>query len=298
MRRIIFGLIFLLLINSVFAAEMDLDALNKELVGKTIPQPLDQLFGDEQVNIHFNLENGEKLTLGLTTKDGKFKTLTVGELKEASLNVYSSESTVKRIESAKDPSKALKEAFQKKEITYKAVGFFNKIKFSVLSMIIQISGGFSEEEQQEVAQTEKTQDKEETTETDDDKETTETEDTETEDDDAEDTEDTDAELETEDDEEETAEELTGPKTHIVKLIDSGFEMASVTIKVGDTVEWHNVHTKNPKKAMVVGAQKCSKVKSGFYMPGEFFGWTFDKAETCVIVDAIFATQTMKVIIEE
>ena len=71
MKKIIFGLIFLLLINSVFATEMDLDALNKELVGKTIPAPLDKLFGDEQVNIHFNLENGEKLTLGLTPKDGK-----------------------------------------------------------------------------------------------------------------------------------------------------------------------------------------------------------------------------------
>ena len=230
MKKIIFGLIFLLLINSVFATEMDLDALNKELVGKTIPAPLDKLFGDEQVNIHFNLENGEKLTLGLTTKDGKFKTLTVGELKEASLNVYSSESTVKRIESAKDPSKALKEAFQKKEITYKAVGFFNKIKFSVLSMIIKVSGGFSEEEQQEVAQTEKTQEKEET-ETDDDQETEETETDEDE------TENTKAELEAdEEDDEEVVEEPTGPKTHIVKLINGGFEMDSITIKVGDTVE--------------------------------------------------------------
>ena len=291
MKKIIFGLIFLLLINSVFATEMDLDALNKELVGKTIPAPLDKLFGDEQVNIHFNLENGEKLTLGLTTKDGKFKTLTVGELKEASLNVYSSESTVKRIESAKDPSKALKEAFQKKEITYKAVGFFNKIKFSVLSMIIKVSGGFSEEEQQEVAQTEKTQEKEET-ETDDDQETEETETDEDE------TENTKAELEAdEEDDEEVVEEPTGPKTHIVKLINGGFEMDSITIKVGDTVEWHNEHTTGAKKAMVVGAQKCAKIKSGFYMPGELYSWTFDEAETCVIVDAIYATQTMKIIIE-
>ncbi len=309
MKKIIFGIMFLILVNSVFAAEMDLDTLNKELAGKTIPKPVDKLFGDERINIHFGLENGEKAILGLITENGKFKSLTVGKLKKVSLNVYTSEKVVKEIESAEDSAKALKEAFDKKEIRYKAVGIFNKIKFSVLSMIIKIGGGFSEEvaieetEKEDVAE-----EKEEIKEEADEEETTEnketTEDTES----SEEKEETNDEDVTDTEEEETegnaltgavTAEPTGPVTHIVELIDGGFDRDSITIKVGDTVEWHNMRAGfRMEKAMLVGAQLCNKLKSTIYMPGDLYSWTFDEARTCVIVDAIFSTQTMKVIVEE
>jgi hypothetical protein len=296
MKKIIFGIIFLTLMSSVFAAEMDLAALNKELAGNTIPKPLDKLFGDEKVNIHFELENGEELNVGLLTDNGKFKSLTAGELANPSLNVYTSEKVVKEIESAEDPGKALKNAFENKEITYKAVGLMNKIKFMFLSLVIQMAGGFNEEEAvEETKETVEEKVADPVTE-EDAKETTNDNPTET--DATESAEETDDAKEVEEPVEEvveTVEEPAGPETHLVKLIDGGFDVnTTLVINVGDTVEWKNVRTGTFKKALVLGSAQCVKIKSSIYQAGESYSWTFDKAETCTIVDGIYTTETMKV----
>ena len=81
------------------------------------------------------------------------------------------------------------------------------------------------------------------------------------------------------------------------MINTGFEVDSINIKVGDTVTWDNVRDGQYNLAMIIGAQQCTKIKSKIYKTGESFSYTFDKAETCIIVDGIMTTQTMKVIVE-
>jgi len=101
----------------------------------------------------------------------------------------------------------------------------------------------------------------------------------------------------------------GPKTHIIKLIDGGFDMTSMkdlstedfgiyelNIKEGDTIEWKNVRQGNYKIGLLVGNRKCSNIKSGFFNSGESFSWTFNESETCWVSDGIFTTQAIKVII--
>jgi len=82
------------------------------------------------------------------------------------------------------------------------------------------------------------------------------------------------------------------------LIDGGFDISELTINVGDTVEWINVRDGRMDKALIVGVQRCSRVKSSIYHSGESFSYTFAEPGTCVIVDGIFTTQLMKVIVEE
>jgi plastocyanin len=101
----------------------------------------------------------------------------------------------------------------------------------------------------------------------------------------------------------------GPKTYLVKLVDGGFDMTSMkdlstedfdiselNINVGDTIEWKNVRQGNYKIALLVGNQKCSNIKSGFFNSGESFSWTFNETGTCWISDGIFTTQAIKIII--
>ena len=100
----------------------------------------------------------------------------------------------------------------------------------------------------------------------------------------------------------TPEPVPKPKTgenHYVNLIDGGFEKGKevITIKAGDTVIWQNVREKIQfNKGMIIGTQKCSSIKSPIFPPGDSFKWTFSEPMTCVIVDGIYTTQTMKVII--
>ncbi len=87
------------------------------------------------------------------------------------------------------------------------------------------------------------------------------------------------------------------KKYTINVTTDGFDPATLTIKVGDTVEWKNIRTGNLDQVMIIGAQQCTKIKSGVLETDEMFSWTFDKAETCTIVDGITTTQTGKVTVE-
>lgn len=87
------------------------------------------------------------------------------------------------------------------------------------------------------------------------------------------------------------------ETHIVDLIDGGFEVPEITIKAGDTIVWQNVREKNPVKALIVAGAPCAQIKSGLFLPGSSFKWKFEKHLTCRIIDGIFTTEAMKVKVE-
>lgn len=87
-------------------------------------------------------------------------------------------------------------------------------------------------------------------------------------------------------------------THTTNMIDGGFEEASITIKAGDTVIWQNIRENSQlNKAMVIGTRECQKVKSKFFLPGSYYSYKFEKPMACMIVDGIFTTQSMTVIVK-
>lgn len=90
-----------------------------------------------------------------------------------------------------------------------------------------------------------------------------------------------------------------PESTYITLTDVGFGIPEVTIKVGETVAWKNEREGRQTKAMVLGTQWCSGiVRSKLFGPGEVYRATFDKAGTCTVVDGMYTTELMKVIIEE
>ena len=88
----------------------------------------------------------------------------------------------------------------------------------------------------------------------------------------------------------------GLRTHVVKLIDGGFERKTVQINVGETVMWSNVRKAQYNIALLVGNRECRDIKSGFFNTGESYNWTFNETGTCFVSDGIFTTQAMKVIV--
>ncbi len=91
----------------------------------------------------------------------------------------------------------------------------------------------------------------------------------------------------------------GPQSTYITLTDVGFGVPEVRIKVGETVAWKNEREGRQTKAMVLGTQWCSTiVKSSLFGPGEVYRATFNKAGACTVVDGMYTTEMMKVIVEE
>lgn len=291
MKRVIPFILFLLLFSSLAFAESmgtEMQALNEDLEGQVIPSPLDKLFSDERINVHFAMEDNSDVVMGLITSNGKFSSLSSGELEDPSLNVYVAEDVMAEIENSDNPGEVLQTALKDGRIRYEAIGFFNKIKFAAIRGMITIGGWFSGEEDnvEETIVEEATEETEQPTDVQEEKE---------EEPKVEELEIPEVDQEVEDGEAEIIdEEIEETKTHVVKMDNDGFDqIGTLTIKVGETVEWKNVRTGSLKKAMIIGTQGCSQVKSTFFEPGESFSWTFEEAVTCLIVDGVYTTETMK-----
>ena len=270
MKKIGLLLILFLLTASFAVAHFSrvVDQLAGELEGQEIPSPLGMLFGDEKINVHLSLTNGEEMVVGVITEDDKVKSIDFSALEEVSLNVYASEEAITKIQNSDDQLSALKEAMDDDEISYKAVGFGNKIKFAFASVFSKIAGLFTGEEVDNVDG----------------------------EDEIEENGSVEADTVFEEIEEvDEVEEPTGAITHPVPLINTGFDVnGTLEIKVGDSVEWHNIRTGTAKKAMMIGGSGCNKIKSGVFNPGESFSWTFEEAGSCTIIGGIYTTATMKI----
>ncbi|MBI2079374.1 elongation factor EF-2 [Candidatus Micrarchaeota archaeon] len=140
MKPAIFGLILIVLLASLVSAAgtsgnlSEIKQLAKELNGKEIPPPLGTLFGDEKINLHFTMKKGEVLTLGLTTEDKKFKSLALGELVDASLNIYTTEAVVQKITTSKNSAQALKEGLLDKNVDILFHNYDNELKLDATAM--------------------------------------------------------------------------------------------------------------------------------------------------------------------
>ena len=313
----------------------EMELAKSEIIGQELPGPLATMFGNEKVNIHVNLESGDKLVVAVVTENNKLTSFDFNTLSDPTLNVYLDDVTLAKIQSAKDPLKELKNALDQEKITYKAVGFWKKIKFAFLSMFVNMLGGFSDNADVDGVVVEEivVEDSEDNLEeTKDDLDDIDDESLEIDLDDDEELEDLELDLDDEDfldeifeTEEESVEEDTEPVTdeeidleetndleedsedeelvsdeqkedHIIKMTDEGFSKDELSIKVGEKITWENVRNGKFKQAMIIGTQKCGSVKSKFFNPDESFSWTFEEPVNCLIVDGIMTTKSMKLIV--
>ncbi|MFH1276698.1 MAG: hypothetical protein ABIH82_06320 [Candidatus Woesearchaeota archaeon] len=326
MKSYIFLILIIIFSTAVFAETPLEDAvygLSGEISGQQLPKPVAKALGDQRINMHVTLENSEELIIGIVIEAGTIKNLVLAEAKDPSFEVYTTESVLKEIMESNNKANAFSNALTERKITYKALGFMNKVRFMFVSTFVKIAGKFTNDESTESdsaevevirkegleeQNTDSESDSDNNDVTGDDGENSfdetdsETSDNNNEETETNDTDDTD-ETETDDN------QLTGntvavveskSKTHIVDLIDGGFDVdpttKSISIAVGDTVEWKNIRDGSFKKAMIIGTRNCNKIKSKIYDVGESYSWKFDQAGTCLIADGIYTRQAMSVIV--
>ncbi len=296
-KIIVLCLMILLLATSVLSLnlEEELTKARPEIEGQKLAGTLGTLFGDEKVNIYIKMVDDSSSNVGLEIKDKVITKLVVGKLDKPTINVFMTEDVLINIANSQDPLPVVRKALKDKELIYRGVGFFKRMKFGMSGFLVKMllpdeevkegpavkSVPLNEKKEIKEVKEEKKEVKEEVKEEKEKKK---------------------------EDKETLSDGLTGAVTkviddpddvtlHEVQLVKTGFSRSSITVNVGDTVEWTNTRTSNPSKGMLIGTQKCRKIKSGSLSPGDSYGYTFTEPQRCVVVDAFMTTQAMTVVVE-
>ena len=259
-----------------------------ELVGQQLSGPMAKVFGDTKINLHITLEEEGEVIVSITTKNNQVESISIATGDDRDLDVYVSEQIINKISSSNDPLPLLLSALQNKEITYKAKGFINKIKFGFIKIFLKMNGGFAEETTTENVIVEPVESepivKPEVEPTNEPIKKL-------------------PQLGTNKSEEQDTEEpdkitanIVAPPINVIEMVATGFSQSQIIINKGETVTWKNVRSGKVKMAMIVGTQSCSKARSGIFNTGEEYSYTFDKSGSCQVVDGIITTQLMKVIV--
>jgi len=101
-----------------------------------LPDALNSLFANERISLYFE---GDYI-LGVAMEDGIISEIVEGEISDPSLNVYVSDNVFKAMNAQ---TFTLEAAIANGDIKYSGVGFGNKIKFGILSMLYNIATWFT-----------------------------------------------------------------------------------------------------------------------------------------------------------
>lgn len=299
-RKVLLGLFIVMLCSfSVLAADFtsvlnQLDALK----GQELTGGIGTLFGDQKVNVYLKTASGEAVVFAIQTKSKKVETVVSEELKDPTLKVYADEATVLRIYTSPQPLEELKVALGQGKITYEPIGFLNKIKFRVVKLFISFPTEGLKVESSETLVESKADAVEKSS---DNTIVEKNPQPMVEKDISGDTKDVPAVTEEKVKDKtpvETKESSSAAQTaHVVSMTSGGFNPEEITVKSGEKVTWVNNRDGKISKAMVIGTQKCAKVKSGFFNVSQSYSYTFTEKGKCVIVDGILTTEMMNVYVE-
>ncbi len=273
-------LAFLMLLPVVFAEtkQVDLESeimnVQSQVIGMNLPGPIAGLFGNEKINVHLTTSTKDELVIGIITEDKKVKAMNLNAVADSTLEVFTDEKTVAKILVSKNPLAQLQKALGEKKITYKAVGFFHKMKFGIVDMFVNVLKDAKPEDAEEidveVVHGVPAKPKEEA-----------------------------KPVEVEEKKEDG---LTGgvvavvPEVvvHTVSMVNGGFDPELLEINAGEKVVWKNERSGSVKNAMIIGAQKCSKVRSSTLQRDQSYEWTFTQSGKCIVVDGFMTTKTMMI----
>lgn len=263
--------------------EAEIMAIQKEAVGQKLTGPVGKLFGDEQINVHLVTANGEEMLVGIITEEKEITALGLNQVADPSLDVYTDEKTAAKILVSANPLAQLQKALGEKKITYKASGFFHKIKIGVLDMFIDVvkgvDAGATEDLEVEIIQNTPAVEKKETP--------------------------------TLEEKPKVAQpsstnDLTGGavtdipsrgEVWTVQLVNYGFDPEVITVKTGDTIQFRNMRSGSLKYSQLIGTQSCRNIKSAKLQPEDTFEWSSDKPLKCFFTDAYMTTKAIKVVVE-
>ena len=146
MKKALLIFLIITLVSSCVSANIvdDLEIIQKEH-NKNIDSVsgfLKKLFGYERINLHIKEHSENTKVIGIVTNNALITEIRDGEIEKPSLNVYTDQDAIARILHSKDPMAQLSKELSKKNVTYKAVGIGNKLKYGVAKFALKIKRWF------------------------------------------------------------------------------------------------------------------------------------------------------------
>jgi len=103
-----------------------------------VPKFIKTTFGDSRANIHID-SYGQDLIIGAITENAHMTDIVIGAIQDPTVNIYTDLSTVMDMATGKLD---ILDAFDQNQITYKAVGFTNTIKYGFARVGIKVMNWF------------------------------------------------------------------------------------------------------------------------------------------------------------
>ena len=132
------------LMNSYFNENGSLNAKGQLQVtyansyASQIPEVIASIFGNETINIELTFDDKSKEIIGIKTKNAKIIEAKKTSYSNATMNVFVSEKSIKKILSNENRIKGFIDAYTKGEINYKAKGIIPEVKKGIVDTIISI----------------------------------------------------------------------------------------------------------------------------------------------------------------
>lgn len=137
MRRWIPVLVIAALLPSLAAGQSvqelysDAQGFLGEAEGREVPEPLDQIFVNERINVH--VEDTD-IVVGAVIEDGEVTEVMDGALEDPTVNVYVTKEGIQGVASGE---MSYRELIRQGHIRIVGVGPFNAVKFTVLSWLLK-----------------------------------------------------------------------------------------------------------------------------------------------------------------
>jgi hypothetical protein len=128
--------IFLVCAGMASAAD-DLSKLQESIdiynsIMEKAPSMIRAQLGDERINAAIVLNNGSTISWGFETKEQKIVRSERGGIENSTIDVYTTEDVIDRVENANDPLAVYRDAEKSGEVSVKGNTMGSKIKLSVI----------------------------------------------------------------------------------------------------------------------------------------------------------------------
>jgi hypothetical protein len=104
-----------------------------------LPGLIASVIADERINVYIETEDGEAV-YGVVLDGTNVSGLQTEAVADPTLRIYTSMDTIGSIAESENPKDRAVAAFKSDEIRYEAVGFFRRLTFGVVSILITLFG--------------------------------------------------------------------------------------------------------------------------------------------------------------
>ncbi|MFH1751726.1 MAG: hypothetical protein ABH821_02210 [archaeon] len=114
------------------------ELINEKLAEVEIPPLVEDLFGNETINVNIDLNSGETVSVGIKMEDMQFTQAQADGFDDATMTLNVSEDFIRKIASSKNIAEDLISALKNNELMYAGIGFWSWLKFALIKVLMWV----------------------------------------------------------------------------------------------------------------------------------------------------------------